>query len=92
MRRLESLKHGIRNEDEKRRIYDIIIYMQPLDLLNPNRRSCDHEATREPGSDPNYDDKAVFRHLACQSHTGGRRRRHSELRSSLQLGNAKFLW
>lgn len=84
MRRLQCLKHGISNEDEKRGIDDIIIYMQLLDLLDPNRRSCDHEATREPGSDPHDDDEPMFRHRACQSHTRGGRRRHYELRSSLQ--------
>jgi hypothetical protein len=93
MRRLQRLKHGIRNEDEKRRIDEIVIDMQLLYLLDPNRRSCHHEATREPGCDPHDYDKTVFGHLASQSHTRGRGRRHSELRWSLQLEKVEiFRW
>lgn len=67
MRRLKRLKHGICNQNEECRIDEIVIYMQLLDLLDPNRCSCHHEATREPGSDPYDGDKAMFGHLARQS-------------------------
>jgi hypothetical protein len=70
IQRPQLLTHGIFNENKKRRIDEIFIYMQLHNLLI---RIAVRATTKQPASlvTTNTDDEAAVKHYVCQSYLWG---------------------